>query len=165
MLASSQLFLLSCCGGESTLTYESVPSLSLQYSLPGALGMFALAVGVQQISEVLPAVAYALLSGLNASTVGIVALAAVQVTTVLEVRQLRSLILLACRQSHQRHTDPYLGHIRGLRRALLHCTLVFSNSHHRWWHSHSLLGFVAPAAASQSFIEMGDNASCERRSS
>lgn len=42
--------------------------------------MFALAVGVQQIDEVLPAPAYALLSGLNASTVGIVALAAVQVS-------------------------------------------------------------------------------------
>ena len=41
--------------------------------------MFALSVGVRQIDDVLPALAYAFLSGLNASTVGIVALAAVQV--------------------------------------------------------------------------------------
>jgi chromate transport protein ChrA len=51
----------------------------LLWSLPGAIGMFGLALGVQQIDEVLPAPAYAFLSGLNASTVGIVALAAVQV--------------------------------------------------------------------------------------
>jgi chromate transport protein ChrA len=51
----------------------------LLWSLPGAIGMFGLALGVQQINEVLPAPAYAFLSGLNASTVGIVALAAVQV--------------------------------------------------------------------------------------
>ena len=48
------------------------------WSLPGALGMYGLALGVQRIGETLPAPAYALLSGLNAATVGIVALAAVQ---------------------------------------------------------------------------------------
>lgn len=42
--------------------------------------MFCLSLGVRQIDEVLPAIAYAFLSGLNASTVGIVALAAVQVS-------------------------------------------------------------------------------------
>lgn len=43
--------------------------------------MFCLSLGVLQINEVLPAIAYAyaFLSDLNASTVGIVALAAVQV--------------------------------------------------------------------------------------
>ena len=41
--------------------------------------MYALSLGVQRINEVLPGIAYAFLSGLNASTVGIVALAAVQV--------------------------------------------------------------------------------------
>jgi len=46
--------------------------------MPGAVGMFALALGVRQISETLPEPAYAFLSGLNASTVGIVAVAAVQ---------------------------------------------------------------------------------------
>ena len=47
--------------------------------MPGAIGMFGLALGVQQISEVLPSAVFALLSGMNAATVGIVALAAVQV--------------------------------------------------------------------------------------
>ncbi|KAK6387464.1 hypothetical protein LTS17_000733 [Exophiala oligosperma] len=52
----------------------------LIWSLPGAIGMFCLSLGVRQINEVLPAIAYAFLSGLNASTVGIVALAAVQLS-------------------------------------------------------------------------------------
>ncbi|KAI5783561.1 chromate transporter-domain-containing protein [Geopyxis carbonaria] len=50
----------------------------LVWSLPGAVGMYALALGIQNIDETLPAPAYALLSGLNAATVGIIALAAVQ---------------------------------------------------------------------------------------
>ncbi|QIW95621.1 hypothetical protein AMS68_001139 [Peltaster fructicola] len=53
----------------------------LVWSLPGAIGMTALAVGVSQINEVLPGPVYALLSGLNASTVGVVALAAVQLAS------------------------------------------------------------------------------------
>jgi len=48
------------------------------YSLPGAIGMYALSLGVQRMNEILPLPVYALLSGLNASTVGIIALAAVQ---------------------------------------------------------------------------------------
>jgi chromate transport protein ChrA len=48
------------------------------WSLPGALGMYALSLGVQKMPDRLPAVVYALLSGMNASTVGIIALAAVQ---------------------------------------------------------------------------------------
>ena len=48
-------------------------------SLPGAIGMYGLSLGVQQIGETLPNIVYALLSGLNASTVGIIALAGVQV--------------------------------------------------------------------------------------
>lgn len=47
-------------------------------SLPGAAGMYGLSLGVQHMNEILPAPVYALLSGLNASTVGIIALAAVQ---------------------------------------------------------------------------------------
>lgn len=50
----------------------------LTWSLPGATGMFALSLGVQRITNTLPGPVYALLSGLNASTVGIIALAAVQ---------------------------------------------------------------------------------------
>ncbi|KAJ5349834.1 hypothetical protein N7541_007561 [Penicillium brevicompactum] len=48
------------------------------WSLPGAIGMYALSLGVQNMGETLPKPVYALLSGLNASTVGIIALAAVQ---------------------------------------------------------------------------------------
>ncbi|KAE8314618.1 chromate transporter-domain-containing protein [Aspergillus transmontanensis] len=48
------------------------------WSLPGAIGMYALSLGVQKIGDTLPLPVYALLSGLNSSTVGIIALAAVQ---------------------------------------------------------------------------------------
>lgn len=47
-------------------------------SLPGAIGMYGLSLGVSRIGETLPPPVYALLSGLNAATVGIIALAAVQ---------------------------------------------------------------------------------------
>lgn len=49
-------------------------------SLPGAIAAYGLAVGVIHINETLPAPVYALLSGLNAATVGIIALAAVQLS-------------------------------------------------------------------------------------
>ncbi|KAJ5739742.1 chromate transporter-domain-containing protein [Penicillium manginii] len=48
------------------------------WSLPGAIGMYALSVGVQNLGESLPGPVYALLSGLNAATVGIVAVSGVQ---------------------------------------------------------------------------------------
>lgn len=47
-------------------------------SLPGAVGAYALGIGVSKIGDTLPGPVYALLSGLNAATVGIIALAAVQ---------------------------------------------------------------------------------------
>ncbi|KAL4936251.1 hypothetical protein BDV06DRAFT_96427 [Aspergillus oleicola] len=50
----------------------------LLWCLPGAIGMYALSLGVQRIESTLPEPVYALLSGLNAATVGIIALAAVQ---------------------------------------------------------------------------------------
>ncbi|KAL8348947.1 hypothetical protein RB601_002156 [Gaeumannomyces tritici] len=50
----------------------------LIWSLPGALGMFALSVGISNIQETLPRAVYALLSGLNSATVGIIALAAIE---------------------------------------------------------------------------------------
>ncbi|KAH0194356.1 chromate transporter, partial [Aureobasidium melanogenum] len=53
----------------------------LVWSLPGAIGMFLLSIGVGKIKDVLPGPVYGLLSGLNASTVGIIALAAVQLAT------------------------------------------------------------------------------------
>lgn len=52
----------------------------LVWSLPGALGMYGLSLGVHRLQETLPAPVYALLSGLNAATVGVIALAAVQLS-------------------------------------------------------------------------------------
>lgn len=43
--------------------------------------MFALSLGVSHVNDKLPEIAYAVLSGLNAATVGIVALAAVQLSS------------------------------------------------------------------------------------
>lgn len=51
--------------------------MTLLRSLPGAVGMFALSVGISNIGNTLPRAVYALLSGLNAATVGIIACAAV----------------------------------------------------------------------------------------
>ena len=56
--------------------------------------MFGLALGIQHIGEVLPPVVYALLSGLNASTVGIVALAAVQLAEKAVTDKLTRLLVL-----------------------------------------------------------------------
>lgn len=50
----------------------------LLWSLPGAIAMYGLSLGVQNMPDKLPPLVYALLSGMNASTVGIIALAAVQ---------------------------------------------------------------------------------------
>jgi chromate transport protein ChrA len=50
------------------------------WSLPMAIASFGLAVGVGSIEDQLPGPAYALLSGLNSATVGIIALAAVQLS-------------------------------------------------------------------------------------
>lgn len=48
------------------------------WSFPGAVAMFCLSLAVQNIGETLPAPVYAVLSGVNAATVGIIALAAIQ---------------------------------------------------------------------------------------
>jgi chromate transport protein ChrA len=50
----------------------------LLWSLPGAIGMYALSLGVQKMPDRLPPIVYAFLSGMNSSTVGVIALAAVQ---------------------------------------------------------------------------------------
>ena len=47
-------------------------------SVPGALGMYALALGISHVGTTLPHTVYALLSGLHAATVGIIALAGVR---------------------------------------------------------------------------------------
>ncbi|PKS06153.1 hypothetical protein jhhlp_007470 [Lomentospora prolificans] len=65
------------------LIHDGFPSAVLGFliwSLPGALAMYGLSIGVSNIGDSLPRPAYALLSGLNASTVGIIALAAVQLS-------------------------------------------------------------------------------------
>lgn len=49
-------------------------------SLPAAIGAYGLAVGIAQVNERLPDPVYALLSGLNAATVGIIVLAGVQLS-------------------------------------------------------------------------------------
>ena len=66
----------------------------LVWSLPGAVGMFGLALGVQHVEEVLPSAVYALLSGLNSSTVGIVALSAVQLADKAIVDKLTRILVL-----------------------------------------------------------------------
>ncbi|KAI9848079.1 MAG: hypothetical protein M1837_001181 [Sclerophora amabilis] len=50
------------------------------WSLPAAIVSYGLSLGIARINDTLPAPVYALLSGLNAATVGIVALAAVQLS-------------------------------------------------------------------------------------
>lgn len=50
------------------------------WSLPTAIAAFGLAIGISNVGDELPGPVYALLSGLNAATVGIVALAAVQLS-------------------------------------------------------------------------------------
>ncbi|KAH7308480.1 chromate transporter-domain-containing protein [Stachybotrys elegans] len=52
----------------------------LLWSLPGACGMYGLSVGIANIESTLPRPVYALLSGLNAATVGVIALAAVELS-------------------------------------------------------------------------------------
>lgn len=58
----------------------SKADIGLTVSFPGALGMFGLSIGISNIGESLPRAVYAVLSGLNAATVGIIALAAVQLS-------------------------------------------------------------------------------------
>ncbi len=49
-------------------------------SLPSAVGAYALGIGVSKIGDTLPGPVYALISSLNGASVGIVALAAVQLS-------------------------------------------------------------------------------------
>ena len=75
---------------------QECPSDTHADSLPGAIGMYALAVGISHVGERLPEPVYALLSGLNAATVGYIALAAVQLARkVITDRLTRILLFLA----------------------------------------------------------------------
>ncbi|KAL8721557.1 MAG: hypothetical protein Q9181_007680 [Wetmoreana brouardii] len=51
------------------------------FTLPGAIGMYGLSVGISRVGDTLPNPVYALLSGLNAATVGIIAMAAVNLAS------------------------------------------------------------------------------------
>lgn len=66
----------------------------LLWSLPGAIAMYAFSLGVSRISETLPGPVYALLSGLNAATVGIIALAGVQLARKAITDKLTRLLVL-----------------------------------------------------------------------
>jgi chromate transport protein ChrA len=63
------------------------------WSLPGALGMAGLGAGVAHIPDVLPPLVLALLTGLNAAAVGLIALAAVQLATASATDRLTLLLL------------------------------------------------------------------------
>jgi len=58
---------------------QSVISCS-ESSLPGAFAIFGVALGIRNVQAQLPNIVYALLSGLNTATVGLVAVAAVQLS-------------------------------------------------------------------------------------
>ncbi|KAH7184645.1 FAD dependent oxidoreductase-domain-containing protein [Fusarium flagelliforme] len=65
----------------------------LIWSIPGCFGMFGLSVGVSTIGDTLPRAVYALLSGLNAATVGVIALAAVELSDKAITDQMTRLVL------------------------------------------------------------------------
>ena len=79
-MLSTTLFHRFQAGGGRRFSSESNDRLTSGCSLPGALGMYGLAVGIQRVEDTLPAPVYALITGLNAATVGIIALAAVQLS-------------------------------------------------------------------------------------
>ncbi|KAG8703895.1 hypothetical protein FRC09_003881 [Ceratobasidium sp. 395] len=64
------------------------------WTLPGAAGMYLLSLGISKVDPVLPGPVYALLSGLNASTVGLITLAAVQLARKAITDPLTRLIVL-----------------------------------------------------------------------
>lgn len=110
--------------------------------------MFGLSLGVQKISDVLPGMVYALLSGLNSATVGLVALAAVQVSEQCPTfNRLFSLTCQACRESNQRPTLKTSCDIRGVRWNVLQRTVVLSNPYRHWRNCHSLVGRAASATS------------------
>src|SRR4051812_15787949 len=104
--------------------------------------MFGLSLGVQKISNVLPGMVYALLSGLNSATVGLVALAAVQVSDQFTTSARRSPLTIssARRKSHQRSTFKNSCNAWGVRWNVLQRIVVLSSSHRHWRHCHCSLG-------------------------
>ena len=111
----------------------------LLWSLPGALGMYALSVGVSSIDETLPAPVYALLSGLNSATVGVVALAAVELSQKAVTDKLTRVIVLSTGAAGMLYNALWYFPVLMLTSGL--ATLVFD---YRW--IHSLLAGLASAA-------------------
>lgn len=66
----------------------------LMWSLPGAAGMAGLAAGVRNFPEQLPPIVLALLTGLNAAAVGLIALAAFQLSKTAITDKLTRLLVL-----------------------------------------------------------------------
>ena len=62
-------------------------------SLPGPVGMFGLSVGISNIGSTLPRAVYALLSGLNAATFGIIACAAVELSSLASTDKLTRILV------------------------------------------------------------------------
>lgn len=63
-------------------------------SIPGAAGMAGLAAGVRKFPEQLPPIVLALLTGLNAAAVGLIALAAFQLSRTAITDKLTRLLVL-----------------------------------------------------------------------
>ena len=67
----------------------------LLWCLPGALGMFAVALAIARIPDQLPVLVYALFSGLNAATVGVIAVSASMLSTRVITDQLSRGLVIA----------------------------------------------------------------------
>ncbi|KAI9787106.1 MAG: hypothetical protein M1839_003341 [Geoglossum umbratile] len=113
------------------------------WSLPGALGMYGLALGVARISEALPAPVYALLSGLNAATVGIVALAAVQLAQKAVTDRLTRVLVFAGGTVGMLYNA--LWYFPALMSAAALVTVVWDARREGWWRGRG--GDVEEAAA------------------
>lgn len=123
----------------------------LLWSLPGAIGMYGLSLGVQRMPDQLPPIVYALLSGMNASTVGIIALAAVQVSQTPTTESLfaQAYIVEACAESDPRPLDQNPGYLGSMCWHLLQCSLVFPCLDRRGWSSYCTLGRLACTTSGQ----------------
>ena len=87
-------WLYSCSGKLCSFEYTVNLANGLKCSLPGAVVMYAFALGVGKMPDTLPDPAYALLSGLNASAIGLMAFAGVKLSeAVITDRITRALVV------------------------------------------------------------------------
>ncbi|KAK4118181.1 hypothetical protein N657DRAFT_667294, partial [Parathielavia appendiculata] len=137
----------------------------LIWSLPGAIGMYALSIGVSNINETLPRPVYALLSGLNSATVGVIAMAAVELSQKAITDRLTRLIVFLTGAAGMLYNAlwyfPVLMAVSGI------ATLVFD---FRW--VHRPLGRLVTAAGrlrvrsqtNEEGSETGNSAACSHHS-